>query len=55
MKLVDVRAKALALGIYLPGADEQFVIQCCGRTLGVDDPELLNTAVRNLKAYWRLS
>jgi len=51
MQLIGLRAKAAKLGIRLPNDDEQFVIQCCGNTLTIDDPELAEAALRNLKKH----
>jgi hypothetical protein len=51
MRLIDVRAKAAALGYRIPGDDEQYVIQCCGYTLTIEDPDQYQTAIRNLKQY----
>ncbi len=51
MRLIDVRAKAAALGLRLPGNDEQYVIQCCGHSLTIDDHEMAEKAVRNLQKY----
>lgn len=51
MRLVDVRAKAAALGMRLPNDEEQYVIECCGYTMRIDDPEMAEKAIRNLKKY----
>jgi hypothetical protein len=48
MQLVDVRAKAAALGFSIPGTEEQYEIECCGHTLTIDDDEKYEKAIRNL-------
>ena len=51
MQLVGLRAKAARLGVRLPNDEEQYVIQCCGHEMTIDDPELAEIATRNLKKY----
>lgn len=49
MQLVDLRAKAEALGVRFPDNKEHFAIECCGHTLHISEPSLLKAAVANLK------
>lgn len=51
MQLIDVRAKAAALGLSIPGTEEQYEIECCGYTLTIDDDEKYEKAIRNLKKH----
>lgn len=51
MKMNGIRAKALKLGLRLPNDEEQYVIQCCGHELTIDDPAMAEAAFRNLKKY----
>jgi hypothetical protein len=52
MRLVGLRAKAAKLGLRLPNNEEQYVLECCGHTMTIDDPELAEIATRNLKRYY---
>jgi hypothetical protein len=54
MKLVGLRARAAQVGLRLPNDEEQYVIQCCGYTMTIDDPVLAEIATRNLKAYYNI-
>jgi hypothetical protein len=52
MKLVGLREKAKEVGVRLLNDQEQYVIQCCGRTITIDAPKLAEIATRNLKKYY---
>ena len=55
MKLIGLRAKAALVGVKLPNDEEQYVIQCCGYTMTIDDPEQAEIALRNLQKYHNIS
>jgi hypothetical protein len=52
MKLVGLREKAAIVGVRLPNDEEQYVVQCCGCTMTIDDPKLAEIATRNLRRYY---
>jgi hypothetical protein len=52
MKLIGLREKAAKVGARLPDDEEQYVIQCCGHTMTIDDARLAGIATRNLKRYY---
>jgi len=51
MQLIGLRDRATRAGIRLPNDEEQYVIQCCGYTLTIEDLQLAEIATRNLKQY----
>lgn len=51
MGIVDVRAKAAAVGVKLPDEELYYKIGCCGYTMTIEDRKLYEKAIRNLLAY----
>ena len=45
---------APASGQSTPGDNEQYAFQCCGYEMTLEDPELAEIAVRNLKKFHKI-